>query len=73
VYHTSLVFLYIAIPWIQVELDEWVVLRNRAPPRADRNKVLLHGIPELIRNKPEKYGTFDFKASDGSIQLVGIS
>ena len=59
----SLVFRWLAIPWIQAELDEWVMLRNRTAPRADRNKILPHGIPELIRNKPEKYGTLDFKVS----------
>jgi hypothetical protein len=59
----SLIFLWLAIPWLQAELDAWVMLRNRTAPRADRNKILPHGIPELIRFKPTKFGTVDLKAS----------
>ena len=62
-FFVSLVFRWLSIPWIQAELDEWVILRNRTAPQADRNKILPHGIPELIRNKLEKYGTLDFKVS----------
>jgi hypothetical protein len=41
--------------------DAWIALRNRTAPRADRKKLLPHGIPELIRQKPENYSVLDFK------------
>jgi hypothetical protein len=68
-HHTlcSLVFCWLAIPWIQAEADEWVMLRNRTAPQADRNKLLPHGIPELMRQKPEKFGAVDFKVCGGVI------
>ncbi|KAF9524133.1 hypothetical protein CPB83DRAFT_898178 [Crepidotus variabilis] len=55
-----LVFLWLAIPWLQAELDSWSLQRNRVPPRADKNKVIPQGIPELIRLHPEDYKTKDF-------------
>jgi hypothetical protein len=36
-------------------------MRNQTAPRKDKSKVLPHGIPELIRTKPERYGSLDFK------------
>jgi hypothetical protein len=57
----SLVFRWLAIPWIQAELDGWAQMRNCTAPRADRNKVLPHGIPALIREKPNAFNTEDFK------------
>jgi hypothetical protein len=59
-YH-SLVFRWLAIPWIQAELDSWVIQRNQTAPRHDKNKILPHGIPELIRLHPERYGYLDFR------------
>lgn len=59
--HYSLVFRWIAIPWLQAEIDEWVRYKNRTAPRADRNKILPHGIPALIRAKPHCYDALDFK------------
>jgi hypothetical protein len=56
-----LVFRWLAIPWIQAEIDDWMDHRNRSKPRADKNKILPHGIPDIIRAKPERYGSFDFK------------
>jgi hypothetical protein len=57
----NLVFRWLAIPWLQSELDKWVTIRNRTLPRADTKKVLPHGIPELMREKPEQFGALDFK------------
>ena len=57
----SLVFRWLAIPWIQSELNAWVALRNQTAPRADCKKILPHGIPELMQQKPEKFGVMDFK------------
>ncbi|EDR02202.1 uncharacterized protein LACBIDRAFT_332541 [Laccaria bicolor S238N-H82] len=58
---SSLVFRWLAIPWLQSELDKWVIVRNRTPPRANTKKVLPHGIPELMREKPEQFGALNFK------------
>jgi len=57
----NLVFRWLAIPWIQSELDKWVLHRNRTCPRYDPKKVLPHGIPLVIRDKPEKFDAMDFK------------
>ncbi|KAM6501138.1 hypothetical protein JOM56_004152 [Amanita muscaria] len=61
IYHENLVFRWLAIPFIQAELDEWRVLRNRTAPRKNKHKILPHGIPEIIRHKPDKFGARDFK------------
>ncbi|KAF8073679.1 hypothetical protein FPV67DRAFT_1410551 [Lyophyllum atratum] len=57
----KLMFQWIAIPWLQTKLDEWVQLRNRTAPRANKHKVLPHGIPILIRQKPAAFNALDFK------------
>ncbi|KAF7974335.1 hypothetical protein HWV62_12390 [Athelia sp. TMB] len=57
----NLIFRWLAIPWIQIELDAWMANRNRSKPRADKHKILPHGIPDIIRAKPQKYGSYDFK------------
>jgi hypothetical protein len=57
----SLVFRWLAIPWIQTQLDQWVQMRNLTAPRSNRKKILPHGIPAIIRQKPEKFGSMDFK------------
>jgi len=57
----NLVFRWLAIPWIQAEIDQWVLHRNLNAPRAYKHKILPHGIPNLIRTKPHVYGSFDFK------------
>lgn len=59
----SLVFRWIAIPWVQAEIDKWIQYKNRTAPRADRNKILPHGIPFLIRSKPHHFNALDFKAT----------
>jgi len=59
--YRSLVFRWLAIPWLQAEIDEWVRIKNRSAPRADKNKILPHGIPSIIRAKPHKYNALDFK------------
>ncbi|KAF7424812.1 hypothetical protein PC9H_010123 [Pleurotus ostreatus] len=57
----SLLFRWLAIPWLQAELDSWIVMRNFNAPRADKNKVLPHGVPEMVYSKPESFGALDFK------------
>ncbi|KAF8169351.1 hypothetical protein BJ912DRAFT_1025640 [Pholiota molesta] len=56
-----LVFRWLFIPWLQVELDAYVERINNTKKRADRNKVLPHGVPNDIANSPERYGCLDFK------------
>lgn len=57
----SLLFRWIAIPWMQSELDKWVNIRNNTASRANTKKVLPHGIPAMIRQKPEQYNAVNFK------------
>lgn len=58
-----LVFLWLFIPWLQQELDAYVDRVNHTAKRRDRNKVLPHGVPELIHGSPADFGALDFKAS----------
>lgn len=57
----SLTFRWLFIPWLQTELDAWVEQFNDTRKRADRNKVLPHGIPNEICMYPERFGCLDFK------------
>ncbi|KAI0310015.1 hypothetical protein OF83DRAFT_1278963 [Amylostereum chailletii] len=58
-----LVFRWLSIPWLQQELDIWVEQQNMTSRRANKNKVLPHGPPALIHERPEKYGCLDFKVN----------
>ncbi|KAJ7836779.1 hypothetical protein B0H14DRAFT_3460501 [Mycena olivaceomarginata] len=62
------VFCWLAIPWLQAELDAWVRRYNSTPRRRDKNKILPQGIPDLIAAKPHLYGTQDYKA--GAFMLL---
>ncbi|KAJ7718872.1 hypothetical protein DFH07DRAFT_872378 [Mycena maculata] len=57
----KLVFRWLAIPWLQAELDAWRARYNSTPRRQDKNKILPQGIPDLIVAKPHLYGTEDYK------------
>ncbi|KAJ7265692.1 hypothetical protein C8J57DRAFT_1620785 [Mycena rebaudengoi] len=57
----ALVFRWIFIPWLQQELDAYRDRINNTAKRADKNKVLPHGVPNLIAEHPEDYGVLDFK------------
>jgi hypothetical protein len=59
--HQSLVFRWLAIPWLQAELDKWVIMYNSSPRRANKHKTLPHGIPDLIHAKPERYNSKNFQ------------
>jgi hypothetical protein len=52
-----MVFRWVFIPWIQAELDHTLHGWNTADKRADKNKILPHGIPQLIYEHPEMFGT----------------
>ncbi|KAF8076956.1 hypothetical protein FPV67DRAFT_1715799 [Lyophyllum atratum] len=56
-----LVFRWIFIPWLQTELDAYRNRVNNSKKRADRNKILPHGVPNDIYESPERYGCLDFK------------
>ncbi|KAG0695167.1 hypothetical protein DFH29DRAFT_831334 [Suillus ampliporus] len=56
-----MIFCWIFIPWLQTELNEYKDHVNNTAKRRDHNKVLPHGIPELIYNSPEDFGALDFK------------
>jgi hypothetical protein len=62
-YFDSLVFRWLFIPWLQKELDAWVERYNNSRKRADRNKILPHGVPNDICAFPERFGALDFKVS----------
>ncbi|KAF8149133.1 hypothetical protein B0H34DRAFT_758164 [Crassisporium funariophilum] len=55
------VFRWIFIPFLQTELNAWKDLVNNTKKRADRNKVLPHGVPNDIHFFPTRYGCLDFK------------
>jgi hypothetical protein len=48
-------------PWLQAELDLYRDRINHTAKRADRNKVLPHGVPEHIYEQPEDFGCLNFK------------
>ncbi|KAF7288816.1 hypothetical protein HMN09_01363400 [Mycena chlorophos] len=57
----SLVFRFVFIPWLQAELDAYMERLNNTRKRADRNKILPHGVPNDIYEHPEEYGALNFK------------
>ncbi|KAM6489501.1 hypothetical protein JOM56_015058 [Amanita muscaria] len=57
----NLVFRWLAIPWLQTEVDQWVRLYNSTTRRANKNKVLPHGIPDIIHAKPERFNAKNFQ------------
>ncbi|KAJ7650764.1 hypothetical protein FB45DRAFT_820169 [Roridomyces roridus] len=57
----SLVFRFVFIPWLQAELDAYMDRLNDTQKRADRNKILPHGVPSDVFENPEEYGALDFK------------
>ncbi|KAG1811329.1 hypothetical protein EV424DRAFT_1542550 [Suillus variegatus] len=58
-----MVFRWVFIPWLQCELDRYQDRVNNTAKRRDRNKVLLHGVPNLIYDSPEDFGAMDFKVT----------
>ncbi|KAF8996698.1 hypothetical protein BDQ17DRAFT_1249445 [Cyathus striatus] len=57
----AMVFRWVFIPWLQSELDGYKDRVNNTAKRADRNKVLPHGVPNDIFENPNEYGVLDFK------------
>ncbi|KAG2125457.1 hypothetical protein DEU56DRAFT_873091 [Suillus clintonianus] len=58
-----MVFRWVFIPWLQCELDRYQDRVNNTAKRRDRNKVLPHGVPNLIYDSPEDFGAMDFKVT----------
>ncbi|KZT10115.1 uncharacterized protein LAESUDRAFT_810391 [Laetiporus sulphureus 93-53] len=58
-----LIFRWLAIPWLQAELDDWTKQFNLTPRRANKHKSLPHGIPILIVNQPQDFNAVDFKVN----------
>lgn len=56
-----LVLRWLAVPWLQHELDLWVTTYNSTPRRSDKHKILPQGIPNMIASKPEQFATKDYK------------
>ncbi|KAG6818632.1 hypothetical protein H0H93_003299 [Arthromyces matolae] len=56
----SLVFRWLAIPWLQAELDAWVRRFNSTTRRADKHKILPVGVPDVITAKPERFKSKNF-------------
>ncbi|KAG2079558.1 uncharacterized protein F5147DRAFT_784967 [Suillus discolor] len=63
----SYVFRWLAIPWLQAELDAWAHRRNHNAPHRDKNKILPHGIPAIICVKPHEFNSLDFKVPVPSV------
>ncbi|KAG1758695.1 hypothetical protein EDD22DRAFT_956604 [Suillus occidentalis] len=58
-----MVFRWVFIPWLQQELNAYRDRVNNTTKRRDRNKILPHGVPNLIYNSPEDFRALDFKVS----------
>ncbi|KAI5991633.1 hypothetical protein EDD15DRAFT_2448524 [Pisolithus albus] len=56
-----MIFRWIFIPWLQAELDAYRDRVNHTAKRRDRNKILPHGVPELMFTSPQDYGALDLK------------
>ncbi|KAG1851233.1 hypothetical protein C8R48DRAFT_612750, partial [Suillus tomentosus] len=56
-----MVFRWVFIPWLQRELDAYQDRVNNTRKRRDRNKILPHGVPNIVYQSPEDFGALDFK------------
>lgn len=56
----SMIFRWLAIPWIQKELDSWRNKFNSTKRRNSRHKILPQEIPDLVHHKPGHYGHKNF-------------
>lgn len=56
-----MIFRWVFIPWLQKELDSYRERVNNTAKRADKNKILPHGVPNHMFKSTENYGALDFK------------
>nr|GAT58506.1 predicted protein [Mycena chlorophos] len=68
----SLVFRFVFIPWLQGELTGFMERVNNTRKRADRNKILPHGVPNHIFETPEDYGALNFKVQVNPEHIVEV-
>ncbi|KAJ7886446.1 hypothetical protein B0H14DRAFT_3856616 [Mycena olivaceomarginata] len=68
----ALIFRWVFIPWLQKELDLYRDRVNNTAKRADRNKVLPHGVPNHMYEAPEDYGALDFKIRVNPIAIAEV-
>ncbi len=54
-------FRYVFLPWLQAELDVYVSENNNTKKRHNRKIARPNGVPLLIEQAPEHFGTQDFK------------
>ncbi|KLO07950.1 hypothetical protein SCHPADRAFT_795124, partial [Schizopora paradoxa] len=66
----QLVFRYLAIPWIQKQLDRYVRRFNLTSRRASKDKTLPEGIPDLIFNDPLQYSGADLKIEIPDLRML---
>jgi hypothetical protein len=59
-----MVFQWVFIPWLQRELDAYQDRVNNTRKRRDRNKILPHGVPNLVYHSPEDFGALNFKVGN---------
>ncbi|KAL4068890.1 hypothetical protein V8B97DRAFT_1970516 [Scleroderma yunnanense] len=68
-----MVFHWVFIPWLQVELNNYQDHINNSHKCHNRKKVLPHGIPELIYTCAQDYGALDFKVMVSPAALCCLS
>ncbi|KIK74604.1 hypothetical protein PAXRUDRAFT_95637, partial [Paxillus rubicundulus Ve08.2h10] len=54
-----MVFHWVFMPWLQQELDAYRDRVNNTAKCHDRNKILPHGVPNLIYHSAEDFGALD--------------
>lgn len=72
VYDEVMVFRWLFIPWLQTELDSWKNYFNTTPKRADKNKILPHGRPDLIFTHPATFNAKDYGINVNDDVLIHI-
>ncbi|RDB25057.1 hypothetical protein Hypma_007524 [Hypsizygus marmoreus] len=60
-YLEGMTFRWIFIPWLQRELNAYKDRVNNTAKRADKNKILPHGVPLDIYESADRYGVLNFK------------
>ncbi|PBK84317.1 hypothetical protein ARMGADRAFT_1088556 [Armillaria gallica] len=58
-----LVFRYIFIPWLQNELDEYIVKNNTTKKRHNRKVACPNRVPLLVEQAPERFDARDYKVA----------
>ncbi|SJL03250.1 uncharacterized protein ARMOST_06602 [Armillaria ostoyae] len=67
----ALVFRYIFIPWLQQELDKYVIKNNTTKKRHNRKIARPNGVPLLIEQAPERFDAQDYKCAKEFMNELG--